>query len=171
MWTPSPARIQGRSGTNDFCDRAIRAIEVLPARPIGVLHVTNESGARGEHCSTRRIEIVDPESDHRTTRGEEGVEPVSRSVKLQNRAVFELEPDQVIALPRDWHAHHVRNRATISSNRSLRIPTKPTPRTVILDFLDPRFLYGPHGLRITNVSSSLTSKTSPTLHHSAPFSS
>jgi len=80
---------------------------MLPADAIGMLNVTHEIDASGEHSPARDIEIVDPESDHRAG-SEEGMKFVGRTIQLQNCTVGESEPDQVIiGLPSDRYTNNI----------------------------------------------------------------
>ena len=62
---------------------------MLPADATGILNVTYEIDADGEHSLAGDIEIVDPERDHGAC-GEEGMKFVGRTIELQNRTVGEL---------------------------------------------------------------------------------
>ena len=102
---------------------------MLPADAIGMLNVTNEIDTSSEHSAAGDIEIVDPERDHRAC-SEEAMEFVGSTIEFQNRTVGEPEPHEIIGLPGDRDTHDI-PIATVSSSRSLRIPTNPTFSTVI----------------------------------------
>lgn len=79
---------------------------MLPADAIGMLNVTDEIDASGEHRPTRDIEIGDPETDHWASL-EERVERIAGSEELEERPVRDFEPDQIVGLPRDRDAERV----------------------------------------------------------------
>jgi hypothetical protein len=79
---------------------------MLPTDAIGMLNVTDEIDASGEHGPAGDIEIFDPERDHRAGR-EEGMKFFGRAIELQDRTVGEAEPDEVIGLPGDRHADDI----------------------------------------------------------------
>jgi hypothetical protein len=79
---------------------------MLPADAIGMLNLTYEIDAAGEHSPARDIEIVDPERDHRAC-SEEGMKFVGWTIELQNRTVGEPEPYQVIGPPSDRHTNDI----------------------------------------------------------------
>jgi hypothetical protein len=79
---------------------------MLPADVTGVLGITYEFDASRKHCLTRNFEIVDSECDHRAC-GEEAMKFIGRTIKLQDRAICELEPDLVVGLPVDGQAKDV----------------------------------------------------------------
>jgi hypothetical protein len=64
---------------------------MLPADAIGILNITYEIDAGGEHSPARDIEIVDPERDHRAC-SEEGMKFVGRNRALLGARVDEARP-------------------------------------------------------------------------------
>src|SRR6516164_6880958 len=68
---------------------------MLPAHPTGMLNVTYEFDAGGEHSPARLIEIVDSERDHRAC-SEEGMKFIGWTIEFQNCPVGEPEPHEIL---------------------------------------------------------------------------
>jgi hypothetical protein len=75
---------------------------MLPTDTIGVLNVAYEIDTSGEHA--RRV--TSKLSTLNATTGPV-LKFVSSTVELQNRAVCEAEPYQVIGLPVDWYTKDI----------------------------------------------------------------
>ena len=79
---------------------------MLPADAIGMLNVTYEIDAGGEHSSARHIEIVNSERDHWAC-SEEGMKFIGWTIEFQNTPVGEPEPHEIIGLPGDRNTHDI----------------------------------------------------------------
>jgi hypothetical protein len=77
-----------------------------PTNAIGILNLADEIDACGEHGPVRRVEILDPETYDRAGR-EEGMKFVARTIELQDCAVGECEPNEVIGLPGYGDPHDI----------------------------------------------------------------
>src|SRR5262249_31726270 len=94
------------AGTDNLQHRVVRTVEMLPAHAVGMLNIADEFDAGCKHGLAGDIEIVDPESDHRTCR-EEAVKFVGWTVKLQNRTIGEPESDKIVGLSAHFHAKNI----------------------------------------------------------------
>src|SRR5262249_8751011 len=101
---------RGPPGSDDLGHRAIRAAEMLPAHSVSMLDRADELHLGGKHRRAGGIEAPDTKADDRS-RGEEGVEVITRAVDLEHRAVAEPDPRHIRGLPGDRDADDVPEQA------------------------------------------------------------